>query len=153
MSTFKAIAAMAENRVIGHAGKIPWHLPEDFKWFKESTMHGILVMGRKTCESIGTPLPGRDTYVLSRHAQEIPGTHPLTNIDALDQLDTEKTIWIAGGAEIYRLLLPRCTELYLSRVHRICEGDTFFPPFENDFRLAETVLRKQAFDVERWVRQ
>ena len=153
MKRFKAIAAMAENRIIGNAGDIPWHLPDDFKWFKKTTMGGILVMGRKTYESIGKALPGRDTYVLSRTPREIPGVHSFTDLEILDHLDTNKTIWIAGGAEIYELMLPRCEELYLSRVHRICEGDTHFPHFEDKFKLIETVLTGNEFDVEHWVRR
>jgi len=151
--SFKAIAAMAENRVIGAGGDIPWHLPEDFKWFKRTTMGGILVMGRKTYEAIGKPLPGRDTYVLSRTPREIPGVHSFTRLDALDHLQTGKTIWIAGGAEIYSLMLPRCSELYLTRVHREVEGDTYFPPFEADFDLAETVRKTDDFTIERWARK
>ncbi len=153
MKQFKAIAAMSENRVIGHAGKIPWHLPEDFKWFKKITMGDILIMGRKTYESIGQPLPGRDTYILSRRPLQIAGTHSLTNIEALNHLDTDKTLWIAGGAEIYQLMLPLCQAIFLSRVHRTCQGDTFFPHFENDFRLAETIFTGKDFDVEHWVRR
>ena len=80
MKTFKAIAAMAENRAIGNQGDIPWHLPEDFKWFKQTTMGAILVMGRKTYESIGRPLPGRETFVLSRTPREIRGVHSFTNL-------------------------------------------------------------------------
>ena len=66
MSAFKAIAAMSENRVIGRGNEIPWHIPEDFKWFKETTMGHVLVMGRRTFESIGKALPGRETMVLTR---------------------------------------------------------------------------------------
>ena len=99
MKTFKAIAAMAENRVIGNQGDIPWHLPEDFKWFKQTTMGQILVMGRKTYESIGRPLPGRETFVLSRTPREIEGVHSFTNLEMLDHFETDKTIWIAGGVK------------------------------------------------------
>jgi dihydrofolate reductase len=152
MNTFKAIAAMSENRVIGNGGKIPWHLPEDFKWFKTSTMGGILVMGRKTYESIGRPLPGRDTYVLSRQAREIRGVHSFTDLSVLDHLDTDQTIWIAGGGEIYEQMLPKCSELYLSRVHREVEGDAFFPVFEDQFRLDAIVQKNDDFTVEHWIR-
>ena len=100
MKKFKAIAAMAENRVIGNQGDIPWHLPEDFKWFKKTTMGQILVMGRKTYESIGRPLPGRETFVLSRTARDIPKVHNFTDLAELDHLNTDKTIWIAGGARV-----------------------------------------------------
>ncbi|MGB0333749.1 MAG: dihydrofolate reductase [Opitutales bacterium] len=153
MNTFKAIAAMSENRVIGNGGKIPWHLPEDFKWFKTSTMGGILVMGRKTYESIGRPLPGRDTYVLSRQAREIRGVHSFTDLSVLDHLDTDQTIWIAGGGEIYEQMLPKCSELYLSRVHREVEGDAFFPEFEDDFELKSIIQKDDDFTVEHWVRK
>ena len=141
---------MAENRVIGYKGRIPWHLPEDFRWFKQATMGGVLVMGRKTYESIGKPLPGRETYVLSRTTRSIEGVHNFTNLDILKEIDTNKTIWIAGGAEIYQQMLPLCQEIYLSRVHNSYQGDTEFPVFENGFRLAEKIIVTQDFDVERW---
>ncbi|MFQ3224454.1 MAG: dihydrofolate reductase [Lentimonas sp.] len=150
---FKAIAAMAENRVIGNQGDIPWHLPEDFKWFKKTTMAAILVMGRKTYESIGRPLPGRKTFVLSRTPREIPGVHSFTDLEMLDHFETDKTIWIAGGGEIYKQMLPRCSELYLTRVHRTVEGDAYFPEFEHLFELAETVQENADFTVERWVKK
>lgn len=150
MKTFKAIAAMAENRVIGNAGDIPWHLPEDFKWFKQTTMGGILVMGRKTYDSIGRPLPGRDTFVLSRTAREIAGVRSFTDLEMLDHLETDQTIWIAGGAEIYRQMLGHCSELLLTRVHRSPEGDTYFPEFEDAFVLAEIVQQNADFTIERW---
>ena len=150
MKKIKAIAAMAENRVIGYKGRIPWHLPEDFRWFKQATMGGVLVMGRKTYESIGKPLPGRETYVLSRTTRSIEGVHNFTNLDILKEIDTNKTIWIAGGAEIYQQMLPLCQEIYLSRVHNSYQGDTEFPVFENGFRLTEKIIVTQDFDVERW---
>ena len=152
MSKFKAIAAMADNRVIGNKGQIPWHLPEDFKWFKRTTMGHILVMGRKTHESIGRPLPGRKTIVLSRTQQEIPGVQVVTDIYDLKKLATDKTIWIAGGSEIYRQMLPECSELFMTRVHRNVEGDTFFPEFEDRFYLVEKVLEQPEFTVERWLK-
>jgi dihydrofolate reductase len=73
---FKAIAAMSQNRVIGAQGKIPWYLPDDFKWFKQTTMGHIIVMGRKTFESLGRPLPGRKNLVLTRHPQKLIKSHP-----------------------------------------------------------------------------
>ena len=74
--SFKAIAAMSENRVIGNGNRIPWHLPEDFKWFKRMTMGNIVVMGRKTFESLGRPLPNRRTLVLTRHPRKLLNNHP-----------------------------------------------------------------------------
>lgn len=152
MNSFKAIAAMSENRVIGNKGGIPWHLPEEFNWFKEKTMGGILLMGRKTFESIGKPLPGRDTYLLSRQQQAIAGVRSITDLNALKTLETDKTIWVAGGETIYRQTFDLCDEVYLTRIHRIVEGDTFFPPFEDNFRIAETIRETADFTIHRWVR-
>ncbi len=152
MPRFKAIAAMSENRVIGREGGIPWHLPEDFKWFKRTTMGATLVMGRKTFESIGRPLPGRSMIVLSRRPLDIPGVQVLHSLEALKGLTADAVFWIAGGAEIYGLLLPDCDELYLTRVHRTLDGDAFFPAFERRFRKTGHCLETEAFTVERWER-
>ena len=142
---------MAANRVIGNKGQIPWYLPEDFKWFKRITMGHILVMGRKTYESIGRPLPGRETFVLSRTHREMTGVQTFTDLSDLKHLKTEKTIWIAGGSEIYQQMLHQCSELYLTRVHRTIEGDAFFPEFETQFYLDAKVLDQPEFTVERWL--
>lgn len=144
---------MSDNRVIGNAGDIPWHLPEDFKWFKKTTMGGILVMGRKTYESIGRPLPGRDTYVLSRTPREITGVHSFTDLEVLDNLETDQTIWIAGGGEIYKQMLDQCSDLYLTRVHRTVEGDAFFPNFEEQFTLNSVVSKTDDFTIEHWTKK
>ena len=144
---------MSENRVIGNRGDIPWHLPEDFKWFKKTTMGDILVMGRKTYESIGRPLPGRDTYVLSRTPREIAGVHSFTDLEALDHLKTNQTIWIAGGGEIYKQMLGKCSELYLTRVHRSVVGDASFPEFESDFQLDSVMEKNDDFSIERWLKK
>ncbi len=150
----KAIVAMARNRVIGFQGKMPWHLPEDFRWFKWATMGGALLMGRKTFDSIGRPLPGRLTLIATR------GTIVTDSLDVETVTDlaafrpeayAPREVWVAGGAEIYAQTLARCTELYLSLVDQEPEGDTFFPPFEEDFRLAEIVLQSPGFEVQRHV--
>lgn len=142
---------MATNRVIGCEGKIPWHLPEDFKWFKRTTMGHILVMGRKTFESIGRPLPGRETWVLSRSNQKTPGVKTFTSLSEIKDISTDKTIWIAGGSQIYEQMLPLCSDLYLTRVHKEVEGDALFPEFENLFRLNGEVYKQPEFTVEHWV--
>src|SRR5271166_2104453 len=100
MKHFKAIAAMSENRVIGDGGKIPWHLPEDFKWFKSTTMGHVIVMGRKTFESIGRPLPGRETIVLSRSGFKHPGVRTVSALSQIDPSGEERDIFICGGAEV-----------------------------------------------------
>jgi dihydrofolate reductase len=151
MPIFHAIAAMSENRVIGNHGKLPWHLPEEYAWFKHKTMGGTLVMGRKTFESIGKPLPGRETVVLSR------STAPAGVTTCPDIVSLEKTLstlpqpyWICGGVEIYRQLLKNCDLLYLTRVKRVIDGDAFFPPFEDKFELDQVIHDNAQFCVERW---
>lgn len=137
-----AVAAMAVNRVIGAAGKIPWHLPEDLRWFKELTMGGSLLMGRVTYESIGRPLPGRKTIVMSRRADlQIPGAQVIRDLSGLREADTQGETFVVGGAEVYRAALPFCRDLYLTEVFREVEGDRTMPVFEDIFRFS-AVLRE-----------
>ena len=150
MYPFKAIAAMSENRVIGAGGKIPWHLPEDFKWFKKMTTGQIIVMGRKTFESIGKPLPNRTTIVLSRTNFQHPGVQMISDLNEIERVVPDlagQEVFICGGAQIYEQALPLCSDLYLTLVKRIVEGDAFFPPFENQFELAEEILDCADFKI------
>src|SRR3954468_24355441 len=101
MKHFKAIAAMSLNRVIGAGNKIPWHLPEDFKWFKQLTTGNVLVMGRKTFESIGKPLPNRTTIVVSRSGFSHPGVTTVSNWKDIDISKEAREVFICGGAQIY----------------------------------------------------
>jgi dihydrofolate reductase len=147
---FKAIAAMSLNRVIGAGSKIPWHLPEDFKWFKKMTSGHVIVMGRKTYESIGKPLPNRTRIVLSRSPLDIPGVTVIADLKQLNSLEAElagREIFICGGAQVYQQALPFCSDLYLTLVNRTIEGDTFFPPFEDRFVLAEEILQQPGFKI------
>lgn len=126
---------MSENRVIGHGPKIPWHLPEDFKWFKKMTTGQIVIMGRKTFESIGKPLPDRTTIVLSRSPLQISGAQVLTDLGQIDPGSDPRDFFICGGAQIYEQALSLCSDLFLTRVKREVEGDILFPPFEKQFQL------------------
>lgn len=140
--------------MIGSGGRIPWHLPDDFKWFKQVTMGQILVMGRKTYESIGRPLPGRQTIVLSRQGFAVEGVLTASDVNSLLHRVQEdpREVFVAGGSEIYRLLLPWCGEVFLTRVRRVVDGDAVFPPFESDFRKVGVVLEHPDFVVERYER-
>ena len=139
---------MAENRVIGRGGRIPWHLPDDFRFFKRTTLGHVLVMGRKTFESIGRPLPGRETIVLTRGPWSHPGVKTIASLDRLPLAPGDpRQVFICGGAEVYAQALPLCSDLYLTRVKRTVEGDTFFPPFEEQFELIGPVLEHSAFTV------
>lgn len=133
-----AIAAMSENRVIGKDGKIPWHLPEDLEFFKKTTMGHVVLMGRKTWESIGSkPLPGRVNVVASR--TDIPGVLTFARLRDLDEfLFLPKQVYLIGGADIYRQCIPWCTHLYLTVVSGKYQGDAFFPEFlYNDVEIIE----------------
>jgi len=171
VSYFNAIAAMSLNRVIGAGNQIPWHLPEDFRWFKQMTTGHVIVMGRKTFESIGKPLPNRETIVLSRGGFSFPGVTVLMDLNALIEwaktpspvLRTpsppmgerdgvrgtpgEQQVFICGGAQIYQQALPSCSDLYLTIVKREVEGDALFPPFEDQFELAEEIRDTPEFKI------
>jgi dihydrofolate reductase len=141
---------MSLNRVIGAGNRIPWHLPDDFKWFKQMTTGHVIVMGRRTFESIGKPLPNRLTIVLTRSASTIPGVRTVSALSQIDPTDPAlagREIFICGGAQLYQQALPLCSDLYLTLVQRVVEGDTVFPPFEDQFELAEEVLDSPGFKI------
>lgn len=150
----KAIMAMARNRAIGVAGGMPWHLPEEFQFFKKTTLEHAIVMGRKTYESLGKPLPGRRNIVLSRTMKSEPGVEVVKNLQELKRLNIpDKEIFVIGGADIFRLLLPECDELFITQVHRDVNGDTFLPSFEAEFNEGEIVLENIDFTVKHYRRQ
>jgi dihydrofolate reductase len=138
---------MSENRVIGAGNRIPWHLPEDFKWFKRMTTGQVIVMGRKTFESIGKPLPNRTTLVLSRTPRQIPGVQVIASLSEIDLKTETREVYICGGAQIYEQALPFCSDLYLTLVKRAVEGDAFFPRFEDRFVAVEVVLDTPEFRI------
>ena len=150
MTHFQAIAAMSLNRVIGQGNKIPWHLPEDFKWFKKMTTGQVIVMGRKTFEAIGKPLPNRTTMVLSRSRFEYPGVRTISDLSQIDLENETRRVFICGGAQIYAEALTLCSDLYLTLVKRTVEGDAFFPPFEEQFVAAEEVFDGPEFQITRY---
>ena len=158
MLCFYAIAAMSENRVIGNHGKIPWHLPDDFRWFKHKTLGQTILMGRKTYQSIGRPLPGRKTIVLTRSPEPISGVEICRDENLLIQRWKEdctfnqplEGLTICGGAEVYREFLPYCSALYLTRVKQSVDGDTFFPPFEETYKQNQIIHETEEFRIERW---
>jgi dihydrofolate reductase len=129
----KIIAAVAENRVIGKAGGLPWHLPDDMKWFKERTGSDPVAMGSKTFNLLPDrfrPLPGRLNIIISRDTWNWMETDRVTATDNFDEIverSKNEDVWVIGGAEIYTLALPHAFELYMTRVHGEPEGDVFFP--------------------------
>lgn len=134
------IAAMARNRVIGRNNKLPWHIPEELRLFKETTMGFPMIMGRKTFDSLGSPLPGRRHIILSRNTEYQPrGGERATSLnDALDLCAGSEKAFIIGGAQIFTLALPIADTLLLTLLEREVEGDVLFPDFsESDFLLRE----------------
>ena len=189
----KAIAAMSLNRVIGRGGQIPWHLPEDFKWFKQLTTGGIVLMGRKTFLSLPKPLPNRTNVVFTRGPRMLArdpeftarcGVKPVVGhwtarlrrgpaqlgferianrevwlvrsvarfLAALKKHQPQREVFVIGGAQIYDRLLTLCSDLYLTVVPRIVEGDAFFPEFEHLFDFAEVALKTADFEVRHYRR-
>jgi dihydrofolate reductase len=128
------IAAMAENRVIGRNGAIPWDLPDDRRRFRSLTMGHPVIMGRRTFEAIGHPLPGRRNIVLTRQAhyraEGCDVAHDLRS--ALEACEGSTEVFIIGGAEIYRQALPFAGRIYLTIVHAEISGDAFFPTIPSD---------------------
>lgn len=152
----KAIAAMSRHRVIGRAGAVPWHLPEELRWFKRATLGQVVLMGRRTFESLGgRPLPERLNVVVTRQpAFAAPGVTVVSELDEFRPDDyAPREVWVIGGAEVYGQTLPRCTDLYLTVVDREEAGDTFFPAFEDDFSFTEVVLSEQEFEVRHYRRR
>ncbi len=133
--TFTGIVAMAENRAIGIGNRIPWKLPEDMKLFKRLTMGHPILMGRKTWESLGRPLPGRQNIVLTRTpGYHAPGAHVIHQLEELRDLELQDPeIMVIGGGELYQFMLPRMKKLYVSEVAGIYAADTYFPPFAHLF--------------------
>ncbi|MFY2509693.1 type 3 dihydrofolate reductase [Vibrio pectenicida] len=130
------IAAMAEDRVIGKDNQMPWHLPADFAWFKRCTMGKPVIMGRKTYESIGRPLPGRLNIVISRDANlEIPNVSVVSSIaQALTQVGEVEEVMIIGGGAIYQACLPQADKLYITYIDTQVVGDTCFPKWSDDYQ-------------------
>jgi len=128
------IVAMAANGVIGNNNQLPWHLPADLKHFKATTMGKPIIMGRKTWESIGRPLPGRTNIVITRDENYMAdGCVVVHSIDgALAAAAGHEEIMVIGGAEFYRQVLPQASMIYLTRVHADFEGDTCFPGLDDE---------------------
>jgi dihydrofolate reductase len=126
--TVSIVVAISENNAIGKDNKLLWHLPKDLKHFKEITTGGTVIMGRKTYDSVGRPLPNRRNIIITRQQIEIPGCEVVNSVEAaLDLCRDEAEVFIVGGAEIYRLAMPLTDKIFLTIVHENFEADTYFP--------------------------
>lgn len=126
------VVAVSDNGVIGRGGGLPWHLPDDLRFFKSVTIGKPLLMGRRTFESIGRPLPGRRNLVLTRGGAHFPpGIEPVGSIEeALALLPESPELCVIGGATLYEQTLPAAQRLYLTQVHGVVEGEVRFPPWD-----------------------
>jgi dihydrofolate reductase len=133
------IVAVADSGVIGRDNALPWHLPEDLKHFKRLTLGKPIVMGRKTFESIGKPLPGRQNIVVTRDTNyRCEGVTVAHDLDAaVRAAGAAPEVMVIGGAELFRLCLPRATRLHLTRVHADIPGDVHWPGVGSEWRLRD----------------
>lgn len=145
------IAAMDRNRLIGNDNQLPWHLPADFAWFKSVTMGKPIIMGRKTFDSIGKPLPGRTNIVLSRTPNvTIEGAVVVSDLEqALAVEPQAEEQMIIGGSSIYALALPRVSRMYLTLVDGEFEGDAWFPEYGDGWNKVRSECH-QADEKNRW---
>jgi len=128
-----ALVAMADNGVIGRDNGLPWHLPDDLKRFKAITLGHSVLMGRRTFESIGKPLPGRRNLVLTRNpAWDVPGCETVTSVDAARAIAGSSKLFVIGGAEVFSLCWPIVDRLELTEVHADVEGDTRLAGFNRE---------------------
>ena len=137
--TVSAIVAIAENHAIGKDNKLLWHLPNDLKHFKTITSGHTVIMGRKTYDSVGRPLPNRRNIIVTRQNLAIEGCEVVNSVeDALALCADEDEVFIVGGAEIYKLAMPLTDKIYLTIVHQNFDGDTYFPEIKaNEWRETE----------------
>lgn len=128
------IVAMDENRVIGYKNKLPWSLPSELKYFREATKGKPVIMGRKTHESIGRPMPDRLNIIITRDKNYTADNCAVVHStdDAVKAVKGSDEIMVIGGAEIYKLFLPAADRLYVTKVHGKFNGDTYFPEFNQD---------------------
>ena len=150
-----AMVAMTPERIIGKDGGLPWHLPEDLKLFKRHTTGNPIVMGRKTWDSIGFPLPKRQSIVLTRDTSwSAEGANVIHAPDELSSLDLmTENVFIIGGAQIYNAFMPLLDEILISHVYENYPGDTRFPEFESNFPNVTVEEKYDTFELRRYIRQ
>ncbi len=141
-----AIVAIAENNAIGKSNQLLWHMPNDLKHFKDITSGRTIIMGRKTFDSVGKPLPKRRNIVVTQQNITIPGCEVVKSIeDALVLCEGEDEVFIAGGAQIYKLAMPLTDRIYLTIIHKVFDADTFFPSIDkNDWK----EVKREDFDAD-----
>jgi dihydrofolate reductase len=152
--TLTAIVAMTPERIIGKDGDLPWNLPDDLKFFKQHTSGHPIVMGRKTFDSIGRPLPKRQNIVITRdpawHHNGVETIHHPKELNEFPLIDQQ--VFIIGGEQIYRFFLPILNDIIITHVPDCYEGDTFFPQYEHLFPNSELIWKQKEFVIRRHFR-
>jgi dihydrofolate reductase len=147
----RAIAAVDENGTMGNGGSLPWRIPEEMEFFRRTTLDATVLMGRRTFESIGRPLPRRMNIVLTRNPSwSHAGVIAISDPERLLSMELDGPLWVCGGAMVYEMLLPVCRELYLSRIFGQFVGDIKFPPTGEFFVKTGTILTCNAFEVDHY---
>ena len=146
------IVAFDENRLIGNNNQLPWHLPADLKHFKTITMGHHMIMGRKTYDSIGKPLPGRISVIVTRQRDlHIDDCIVVNTIEeALEKCNTQEEVFIIGGAQIFNYTLPAATDLYVTQIHHQFEGDTWFPEISDKDWMEVSREKIKADEKNKW---
>ncbi|WP_277584333.1 dihydrofolate reductase [Psychrobacillus antarcticus] len=148
------IVAHDPNRVIGFENKMPWHIPGDLAYFKKMTMDKAMVMGRKTFESIGRVLPGRKNIIVTRNDDyQVDGAEVVTDLVKAIEIAYahHEEVMVIGGEQIFRAILPKADRLYITFIQENFEGDTFFPPYGDEWLLVETTEDMQTPDDIKYV--
>lgn len=158
MKNLAIIACISEDGGLGKDGDLLWHIPEDMQFFKQTTMGGVVVMGRKTFESIGRALPGRENLVLSRSDIKCEGVRSFKSKAELDEYlsNTAKNKFIIGGSSLYEMYLPEVDKMYLTKVAAAKPADVYFPKYdESEFTMQEIKhgeyqdIKYQIFEYQR----
>ena len=146
-----AIVAMTPERVIGKEGGLPWNLTDDLKFFKKTTSGHAIVMGRKTFDSIGKPLPHRQNFVLTHDpAWHREGVESIRHPKELNEYPlVDQQVFIIGGEQIYRFFLPILTDLIITHVRESYEGDTYFPEYQTLFPHSDLIWEQEEFVIKR----
>lgn len=135
------IVAIGENRVIGFENKMPWHLPADLAYFKKVTTSHTVIMGRKTFQSIGKPLPNRTNVILTRDIHfSANGCLVIHSVEEALEMGKDQDIFVIGGAEVYKQFLPFVDRAYITKIHESFHGDTFFPELGENWQLTSSEI-------------
>lgn len=151
MAELSLIAAVAKNGIIGSEGTIPWHLPEDLRYFLKHTHGHVLIMGRRTYESIGRALPGRDNIVISRSLTDLPDAYVVSDLQsALDKANSfePEKVFVIGGTSVYREVLPVVDYLMLTEIDEVFHGDKVFPGYATRELHKQLELKRSSGNLE-----